>query len=121
MYFDRLNRADGSNHGLQKGDGQAKSARRGLAAKYTLLVFSDHPGGILMWRENIRDVGTHKVVTPKKWGKITIRLESLVMGLDVQTVIEGGPCPYRSKQSEEGEDRYRRDRFARGAKRQCAL
>jgi hypothetical protein len=25
------------------------------------------------------------------------------MGLDVQTVIEGGPCPYRSKQEAEGE------------------
>ena len=75
VYFDRLNRADGGHHGLQKGDGQAKSASRGLATKYTLLVFSDHPGGVLMWRENIKDVGTHKVATPRKWGKITIRLE----------------------------------------------
>ena len=84
VYFHRLNRE--------------VEREASVKPKYTLAVFTDHPGGILMWRENVKDVGTHTVKCLKKWGKITIRLVSTFMGMDVQTVIEGGPCPYVSPQ-----------------------
>ena len=88
-YFDKVKRTMNAT--------TAASKKKLKKASYILVVYSDHPGGLLMWRKDIHEPGIHKVKCPEKWGKITIRLVSIFMGLDVQSEISGGSCPYISK------------------------
>ena len=56
---------------------------------YTLLVYTDRPGGLLMFRSSISCSGKHQIPCPLKFGMITISLVSNVVGLDMKLKISG--------------------------------
>lgn len=49
---------------------------------YTLLVYTDQPGGCLVYRRNISSPGVFKANTPPKFGKIEVHLVASLVGLD---------------------------------------
>jgi len=61
--------------------------------RYTLVVYTDYPGGKLFHRKNITSAGEFKIMCPFKFGKIFCRLYSDLCGLDVTNEIEGS-SPY---------------------------
>ena len=83
-YFEKIKRKDVAVSKVKK-------------SSYILAVFTDHPGGLLMWRTDLKEAGVHSVKLPKKWGKITVRLVSSFMGLDVQSEVDGGGSPFVTK------------------------
>mmetsp|Transcript_14467 Transcript_14467/g.21404 ORF Transcript_14467/g.21404 Transcript_14467/m.21404 type:complete len:1093 (-) Transcript_14467:119-3397(-) len=56
---------------------------------YTLTVHFDRPGGLLMFRKNIHCEGVQRVPCPAKFGKIEVRLVANLVGLDVESSIDG--------------------------------
>ena len=76
---------------------------------YTLVVYSDHPGGLLLARDNIKKEGSHYVYLPVGgWGCITCELICSYAGLDVKIVTSGGTTPAAAKKS-------KRDQFTSSA------
>ena len=49
---------------------------------YTLIAYTDQPGGLILFKENISGLGTHEALLPPQFGKITVRLFSSIVGLD---------------------------------------
>ena len=56
---------------------------------YTLVVFTDRPGGLLMFRKNICCAKSHRIRCPEKFGRIYVRLVSNLVGLDEQLTFDG--------------------------------
>ena len=56
---------------------------------YTLTVHFDRPGGLLMFRKHIHCEGVHRVRCPEIFGKIEVRLVANLVGLDVESSIDG--------------------------------
>ena len=56
---------------------------------YTLSVYTDRPGGSIMFRTNICDPCVHKISCPDSFGRIYIRLIANLVGLDESLQIEG--------------------------------
>jgi ATP-dependent DNA helicase HFM1/MER3 len=56
---------------------------------YTLSVFTDRPGGIIMFRTNICGPCVHKVSCPNIFGRIYIHLVANLVGLDESLQIDG--------------------------------
>eukprot|EP00804_Cyclotella_cryptica_P018375 CCRYP_015473-RA/>CCRYP_015473-RA protein AED:0.16 eAED:0.29 QI:0/0.37/0.22/1/1/1/9/0/1809 len=57
--------------------------------KYSLLVFSDRPEGLLLSCDNISDESQVAVKCPEKFGRVYIRLISNLVGLDEQLSVDG--------------------------------
>jgi hypothetical protein len=49
---------------------------------YTLLVYTDQPGGCLVYRRNISSTFSFKVDTPPKFGRLYVQLIASLVGLD---------------------------------------
>jgi Sec63 Brl domain len=49
---------------------------------YSLLVFTDQPGGCLLLTDNITEAGEYQVMVPPMYGKISVRLVASVVGFD---------------------------------------
>lgn len=50
--------------------------------KYSLIVYTDQPGGCLFYKDNISESGEHRIFAPPKYGKISVRLVASICGLD---------------------------------------
>jgi hypothetical protein len=50
--------------------------------KYTLLVYTDRPGGIILSQQNIFSVGEYRLPYPEACGKIFVHLIASMVGLD---------------------------------------
>lgn len=61
---------------------RAQHSSKTIAVKYSLIVYTDQPGGCLLYKENISESGDHRVLVPPKYGKLTIRLVASICGLD---------------------------------------
>lgn len=59
-----------------KGEKEQKFNLTESTLTYTLTAHTDLRGGSLLFRENIRSEGEHKIQCPKKFGQIHIRLVS---------------------------------------------
>jgi hypothetical protein len=57
--------------------------------KYSLLVYTDRPGGLLLSLEGISEERDFTVRCPEKFGRAYIRLISNLVGLDEQTSVDG--------------------------------
>ncbi|KAL7568801.1 hypothetical protein ACA910_007219 [Epithemia clementina (nom. ined.)] len=57
--------------------------------EYTLIVYTNQPGGCLIYRQKLKRSSEHRVVVPGKFGKIFVRLISSMVGLDVNAEIQG--------------------------------
>ena len=57
--------------------------------KYTLLVFTDRPEGLLMSRDDISEEIELSVRCPDKFGRVYVRLISNLIGLDEQISVDG--------------------------------
>ena len=57
--------------------------------KYTLLVFTDRPNGLLMSRDDISEEIQIVMRCPDQFGRVYIRLISNLIGLDEQTSVDG--------------------------------
>lgn len=91
-YFDKVKRKESAMSKVKK-------------SSYVLIVFTDHPAGLLMWRTGVKEAGLHTVRLPEKWGKVTVRLVSSFVGLDIQSEICGGDDPFVSKALEAERER----------------
>jgi hypothetical protein len=49
---------------------------------YTLIAFTDRPGGCLMYKKNVSKASTFKVACPTRFGKISVQLIASMIGLD---------------------------------------
>ena len=56
---------------------------------YTLSVFTDRPGGLLMFRKNICGPTCHRIRCPEKYGRLYVHLVSNLVGLDEQLTVDG--------------------------------
>ena len=66
----------------------------------TLVVSTDHPDGLLVFRQSIKEVGKHYVRLPQNWGVIHCELISNYVGLDsLCDVGVSGPSPYKTIKS----------------------
>jgi hypothetical protein len=57
------------------------------AVTYTLIVYTDRPGGCLIYQKNISSPGTYKVASPATFGKITMQLVASMVGLDGTCIV----------------------------------
>lgn len=58
---------------------------------YTLLAYTDRPGGCLIYRRNVSSPGCYKAQVPKTFGAVTFHLIASLVGLDGELL-----CPVRS-------------------------
>ncbi|KAL7551782.1 hypothetical protein ACHAWF_014973 [Thalassiosira exigua] len=56
---------------------------------YSLLVFTDRPGGLLHYAEEITNEFEMRVQCPNKFGRAYVRLVSNLVGLDEQVAVDG--------------------------------
>jgi ATP-dependent DNA helicase HFM1/MER3 len=49
---------------------------------YTLIAYTDRPGGCLMYKKNVSKANTFKVVCPQRFGKVSVHLVASMIGLD---------------------------------------
>ena len=68
---------------------QNKRHREHGVVSYVLCVFTDRPGGSLMFRKNISTEGEHKITCPPKFGRLYIHLISNFVGLDEVITFDG--------------------------------
>jgi replicative superfamily II helicase len=49
---------------------------------YTLIAYTDRPGGCLIYKKNVSKANTYKVACPQRFGKISVHLIASMIGLD---------------------------------------
>jgi ATP-dependent DNA helicase HFM1/MER3 len=49
---------------------------------YTLIAYTDRPGGCVLYRTKVAGPGTYQATVPPKFGRITVRLIASIVGLD---------------------------------------
>jgi len=57
--------------------------------KYTLFVYTDRPGGILLFKKDVAGSSEHRLACPAKYGRLYIRLVASLIGLDEKVEICG--------------------------------
>jgi len=66
------------------GDHQSRKTvtNRSTEVKYTIVAYTDRPGGCLLYQKNISSPASYEVACPPKFGKISIHLIASMVGLD---------------------------------------
>jgi ATP-dependent DNA helicase HFM1/MER3 len=67
---------------LRHRNANTRSSNKAGDVRYSLLVFTDQPGGCLLFKDNISETGEYRVMIPPKYGRLSIRLVASVSGLD---------------------------------------
>ena len=56
---------------------------------YTLIVYHDRPGGLLMFRKFINSESSHRIPCPGSFNNLCVKLVANLVGLDSECVING--------------------------------
>ena len=64
--------------------------------KYSLVVFTDRPGGLLLSCGDVCEEGDLLVKCPRKFGRAYIKLIGNLVGLDKQITVDGNDCIEKS-------------------------
>jgi len=67
----------------------AEASGKNSDVTYTLVAYTDRPGGGVLFKENIAGPETFKALIPSRFGKISVRLIAGIVGLDDSFDLEG--------------------------------
>eukprot|EP00554_Chaetoceros_debilis_P010508 CAMPEP_0194110528 /NCGR_PEP_ID=MMETSP0150-20130528/9767_1 /TAXON_ID=122233 /ORGANISM="Chaetoceros debilis, Strain MM31A-1" /LENGTH=1867 /DNA_ID=CAMNT_0038799741 /DNA_START=175 /DNA_END=5775 /DNA_ORIENTATION=- len=76
-------------------NGESNESASGILT-YTLVVHTDRPGGLLMFRSGIMGPSCHRIESPEKFGRIYIRLVSNLVGMDESLTLDGNDTIQKS-------------------------